>query len=49
MQENTPLKAIININGKEAIVTGGSRRIGLAISSRLTDEYLQQKGSFFTL
>jgi 2-deoxy-D-gluconate 3-dehydrogenase len=35
MQENTPLKELISLGGKGAIVTGGARGIGLAISRRL--------------
>lgn len=37
MPENIPLKELINLNGKGAIVTGGAMGIGLAISRRLAE------------
>lgn len=37
MQKNTPLKDLINLDGKGAIVTGGAMGIGLAISHRLAE------------
>jgi NAD(P)-dependent dehydrogenase (short-subunit alcohol dehydrogenase family) len=37
MLENTPLKDLINLGGKGAIVTGGASGIGLAISRRLAE------------
>jgi 2-dehydro-3-deoxy-D-gluconate 5-dehydrogenase len=37
MQENIPLKELINLSGKGAIVTGGAMGIGLAISRRLAE------------
>jgi 2-deoxy-D-gluconate 3-dehydrogenase len=37
MQENTSIKELISLNGKGAIVTGGARGIGLAISRRFTE------------
>lgn len=36
-QENIPLKELINLAGKGAIVTGGAMGIGLAISRRLAE------------
>ena len=36
-QENTPLKDLINLTGKGAIVTGGAMGIGLAICYRLAE------------
>lgn len=36
-QDNTPLKNLINLAGKGAIVTGGARGIGLAIARRLAE------------
>ena len=37
MQKNTPLKDLISLDGKGAIVTGGAMAIGLAISHRLAE------------
>jgi len=37
MQENIPLRELINLNGKGAIITGGAIGIGLAISRRLAE------------
>jgi 2-deoxy-D-gluconate 3-dehydrogenase len=37
MQELTPLRKLIGLEGKGAIVTGGARGIGLAISKRLAE------------
>jgi 2-deoxy-D-gluconate 3-dehydrogenase len=37
MQVNIPLKELINLNGKVAVVTGGAMGIGLAICSRLAE------------
>jgi NAD(P)-dependent dehydrogenase (short-subunit alcohol dehydrogenase family) len=37
MQENTPIKELISLDGKGAIVTGGATGIGLAISQRLAE------------
>ena len=37
MQGNTPLKDLINLGGKGAIVTGGAAGIGLAIARRLAE------------
>ena len=37
MQELTPLTKLINLNGKTAIVTGGARGIGFAITRRLAE------------
>jgi len=37
MQNNTPLKDLISLDKKGAIVTGGARGIGLAISRRLAE------------
>ncbi len=37
MQDNTPLKDLVNLGGKCAVVTGGARGIGLAISRRLAE------------
>jgi NAD(P)-dependent dehydrogenase (short-subunit alcohol dehydrogenase family) len=37
MEGNTPLKDLINLSGKGAIVTGGAQGIGLAISRRLAE------------
>jgi 2-dehydro-3-deoxy-D-gluconate 5-dehydrogenase len=37
MQENIPLRELINLNHKGAIVTGGAMGIGLAISRRLAE------------
>jgi NAD(P)-dependent dehydrogenase (short-subunit alcohol dehydrogenase family) len=37
MQENTPLKELLNLTEKGAIVTGGAMGIGLAISRRLAE------------
>ena len=37
MQENTPLKDLIDLGEKGAIVTGGAQGIGLAISRRLAE------------
>jgi 2-deoxy-D-gluconate 3-dehydrogenase len=36
-QENTPLKDLIDLTGKGAVVTGGGMGIGLAISCRLAE------------
>ena len=37
VQNNTPLKDLINLGGKGAVVTGGARGIGLAIARRLAE------------
>jgi 2-deoxy-D-gluconate 3-dehydrogenase len=37
MQELIPLKELVSLDGKTAIVTGGARGIGLAISRRLAE------------
>ncbi len=37
MQEYVPLRELINLTGKNAIVTGGAMGIGLAISRRLAE------------
>jgi 2-deoxy-D-gluconate 3-dehydrogenase len=37
MQEYVPLRELINLTGKSAIVTGGAMGIGLAISGRLAE------------
>jgi 2-deoxy-D-gluconate 3-dehydrogenase len=37
MQVNTPIKELISLDGKGAIVTGGATGIGLAISQRLAE------------
>ncbi len=37
MQENIPLRELISLNGKGAVVTGGAMGIGLAISRRLCE------------
>lgn len=37
MQENTPLKELLNLEGKGAVITGGAMGIGLGISRRLAE------------
>lgn len=37
MQELTPLSKLINLEGKTAVITGGARGIGLAITRRLAE------------
>ena len=37
MQDITPLSKLVRLDGKTAVITGGARGIGLAITRRLTE------------